>query len=48
MSTNQYNSGLLFEIDEFVSKLEDRGYAFSEILDALYEYTEIAEIADLV
>lgn len=40
---NQYNSGLLFELDEFVAKLEDRGYDFPEILAALKEYTDLVE-----
>ena len=40
---NQYNSGLLFELDEFVATLEDRGYGFHEILDAIKEYTDLVE-----
>ncbi len=41
---NTTNSGLLFEIDEFVVSLERRGYDFSEVLDALYEYIDLAEL----
>ncbi len=39
---NTQNSGLLFEIDEFVDALEERGYSIEEILDAAYEYIDIA------
>ena len=44
MTTNQ---SLIFELDRFVADLEERGHAFPEIIDALYEYTEIVEIGEL-
>ena len=34
---------LMIEIDRLVARLEDEGYPTPEILDALHEYTALAE-----
>lgn len=36
-------SDLFFRIDAFVQDLEQDGYDFDEVLDAIAEYTEISE-----
>jgi hypothetical protein len=39
-------TSLLYEVDNLVTVLEDRGYSFEDIFDALDEYVELT--GDLV
>tara|TARA_R100001082_G_C4292490_1_gene128781 strand:+ start:391 stop:543 length:153 start_codon:yes stop_codon:yes gene_type:complete len=40
MKDKRYN--IIYLLDKYVERLEDEGYPYVEIIDALVEYTEIA------
>lgn len=41
--TRENSSDIIFDIDDLVERLEDNGYEFQEVIEAMSEYVELSE-----
>lgn len=41
--TTANSSNIIFDIDDLVERLEDKGYEFQDVIAAMSEYVELSE-----